>query len=268
MSRKLDPETEDLLWAAAESDDPAVVEEFERRFPDLRPELATRRVMVDVLRKSRPDARGSVRANFEPSPKQKEVLGKRVVLIPAMAALLGVLAFGAYQATLYFTRGKEESPPITSVGDPQASGPQPTAPSGETGDTATGVIPDGMARDPETGRPYGVGERPPNPPQPEKLVELPPETTLFAALDQFSQQTGFSVQVLPGVVDAPIRLFDGQPGQALYLPPGEAIRAIERAGNVRILDNGPEGYLVFPAGDSQPGSDPLGGPGMQPQLPD
>jgi hypothetical protein len=268
MSRKLDPETEDLLWAAAESDDPAVVEDFERRFPDLRAELATRRVMVDVLRKSRPDTKGSVRAHFEPSPKQRAGLGNRVVLIPAMAALLGVLAFGAYQATLYFTRGKDEAAPITSVGDPQTSGTQPSAPPGETGETATGVIPDEMARDPETGRPYGVGERPPNPPQPEKLVELPPETTLFAALDQFSRQTGFSVQVLPGVVDAQIRLFDGQPGQALYLPPAEAIRVIERAGNVRILDNGPEGYLVFPAEGSQPAGGSPNDQGMRPQFPD
>ncbi len=247
MSKRLDPETEELLWAAAESDDPAVVDEFERRFPDLRPELATRRVMVEVLRKSKPDAAAGAKETFKPTPTARAVFAQRVVWVPAMAVALAVLAFGAYQATLYFVQEKPVSSQDGNV-DGTNRGAPPPAPviTGDGADTSQGVPVDDGSRDPVTGRPLGVGDRPPTPREPEKLVELPGETTLFAAFDQFVKQTGIRVQLMPGVVDAPIRLFLGDSNQSIFLPPGEAVQAIARAGRVRILQNGPEEYLVFP----------------------
>lgn len=251
MSRKLDPETEDLLWAAAENDRQSVRDEFEKRFPHLRAELATRRVMVEVLRKSKPHG-GSVRQHFMPTASTRAA-SRRLVWVPAVAVLLAALAFGGYIAARYII-GSPEGTAAGSQAVHQAGSAHPSLsapePSGGDPRLATGIAP----MDPETGRDLGVGERPPNPaPQP-KLVVLPAETTLLEAIRQIGSQGGVRLDVLPGVQDVQVRLFGGNSGDTAQIPFDEAIRLVERAGRVRILANGPGAYLVFPGENSNEGA--------------
>lgn len=250
MRRRLHPETEEILWAAAESDDASVVEEFERRFPHLRAELATRRVMVEVLKKSRP-REASLHAKFRPSPR---AAARRIVWVPAVAVLLAALSFAGYRAAVYFM-GLQEGPETTPP-NPEATrdsglvGPATSAPSTQSPETAKGINP----LNPETERQLGVGERPPNPAPPRKLVTLVAETTLLEALGQIGNQGGVRVEVLPGVRDSRVRLFEGNPTDTMTVSLEEAIRLVERAGRVRVLANGPGEYLVFPGENSNEGA--------------
>src|SRR5438552_11037854 len=89
----LTPQIDELLWAAAESKDPMLRQQFEERYPHLRAQLATRIAMVDVLRSSKPA--GVMAPGFRsPAPAFT-----RLWLVPAGAILLAALAFGAYELT-------------------------------------------------------------------------------------------------------------------------------------------------------------------------
>ncbi|HWP31612.1 MAG TPA: hypothetical protein VNK96_07820 [Fimbriimonadales bacterium] len=244
--RRIPPELDELLWVAAESDNPETREEFARRYPDLRATLATRRAMVEALRRSKPEALKELKLSFQ-RPVQKRLLRTwRLIAIPAALVLLFALGFAAYFVTNNLQSPTKEQNERISQPDigtaPQESEPKKglepiLVPPGETSNAPKMEY-------------EQLQPSLPSPQQPSQtktvLVVLPKgETTLLDLLTDISNQSHKRFELLPGVQNVRIKvrpvLGDGQP-----IPLDEVLAMIERAAPVRIIDNGEEGYLVFP----------------------
>lgn len=242
--RRIPPELDELLWVAAESDNPEVREEFARRYPDLRAALATRHAMVEALRKSKPEAL-EFKISFRRPTRKQTAQGLRLIAIPATLVLLFALGFAAYFVTISL-----QSPPkVQEKGNPRLDirtssehkepkrGMQPIlVPSGETS-TAPKMEYEKIQPSPPSSQP---------PQNKTPLVVLPKgETTLLDLLSDISNQSKKRFELLPGVQNVRIKvrsvLGDGQP-----IPLDEVLAMIERVAPIRIIDNGEEGYLVFP----------------------
>lgn len=243
--KRFDSDTDELIWAAAESDDPGVQSEFERRYPHLRAELATRKTMIKVLRQSRPDARSHVATSFsrhEPLKRQK-----RSEFRPAFAALGLVGLFTLSTAAFFVTRAIIGPSPAANpaLGNPSAHAGSGATNRGEPQSPKNEGEPAGMMP-PVSER--GTAPRPPEDDPANKRIEL--KTTnlkLMDALSSITLQSGVQFTVLPGVDDELLKLGDvAQLGPTMSLTLLEAVDIVERSANVRILDNGSEGYIVMP----------------------
>jgi hypothetical protein len=257
MSKRIDPEIDELIWAAADSDDPEVRADFERRFPDHRAELSTRRVMVEVFRQSKPDAPNDPRLHFSPPTQSAPAWRRRLVLVPVACLALAALAFGAFQVTKMFV-GQPEAARQENASP--ASGPTKQVPPVGGPSMAEGVIPpDGSSSAKQGEDRRGVGERPIEPAPSELQVRLQGTMTLYGALNSVAQQAKVKVDILPGVPDAQIHLTSGGPTETFSLSVPDAIKLIEQVAHVKIMDNGPGNYMVFPVekgGSTAPGGVP------------
>lgn len=229
---QLPTEIDELLWAAAESGDPALQADFEVRYPHLRGQLATRKAMVDVLRRSRPEA------PVAPPLLSAPARPIRLWLAPAMAALLAALAFGAYFTTRALlpkenrgTEGQLKTGPIV--------GPN-LAPEPNGRDYSISL--DGRRPDADP----GVAERPPGGNSP-AVVKLPKATvSLLQALAALESQGKMKLQVMPGVQDETVKIPVANPDAPVTIAPDDLLRILEERAAIRVLDSGPEGLLILP----------------------
>ncbi len=236
MSRKPIPqEIDELIWAAAESNSDHLRQDFERRYPEYRPELATRIAMVEVLKKSKPTSEAL--PFVHPAEVQKPSPMRRLVLIPIAAVSLAFLAFAAYKVTLSQV-GETSSPVSTNRLTKESNIPEPNAMTA-TPDPEIPPEPSGS-----TGTAAETGRLPSSPTQ--KQVQIPAEGNLISILDSVGRQAGVKITLMTGVKDEVIILVQGQKDAILSLPLNDALLAIERVANVRFVDNGPDGVLVLP----------------------
>jgi hypothetical protein len=236
-------EIDELLWVAAESHDPRARAEFERRYPQYRALLATRIAMVEVMRSSRPQA------TIPPTFRPPLAMPSRLWLVPATAVLLAALAFGAYRLGL------------GAFGNPQPAPSPEVAVTGPAPQPAPKVGPKALVQP----RPDdGAGTSPrPAPTVAEPVVVLKAgKATLYGALEALQSQGKLNIQVLPGVEDANLALQPNRPDGSIALHPNDLLRLLEQAAAIRIIDNGPEGYLVLPL-DKVRNVEPLEGDPMK-----
>ncbi|GIV03335.1 MAG: hypothetical protein KatS3mg015_2165 [Fimbriimonadales bacterium] len=225
----------ELLWAAAESNDPATIAEFERRYPQYRAELHRTRAMIDAMRQARPQA--TTMARFRVPESARRPIGPRLAL--ALAAVLGLalVGFSAYQVTGWL-HNQRKAPSATQ---PNSSTPLPPP---STGSTTNSVepTPTPQATDPAQ---RGVAERPLPPAPPPAVVRLTGDATLFDAIAAL-KSAGFQVRLDPDVKDTDLNLAPNNADAIVELSPEEAILLIERQAPVRVQDLGPEGLLIVP----------------------
>ena len=94
--KRVPADIDQLMWTIAESADVAAADDFERRFPEWKPELESRMAMVRGLRHARPPVVAPTpvipkfvpRANPAPAPR-------RVGWVAALSAT-AVIAFGSF----------------------------------------------------------------------------------------------------------------------------------------------------------------------------
>ncbi|MCH8275439.1 MAG: hypothetical protein IH851_11690 [Armatimonadetes bacterium] len=245
---RLTPELDELLWAAAETDDPEVWADFERRYPKMRASLATRRAMIEAFRKARPRAVEALRDRYNPPQRAPVSPWRRLAVVPLAGLLLVGLAFGAYVITERLTAPKQE--PENSAGPgpgPDQMEPPTVVPDGPpiqfAPDSTRGIQPDTG----EPSLPPGTAPRPTYINPGSISIDLPATgTTLLQALELIANQGRVSITVMPGVQDVPLDFGAANPDAILTLPADEMLLLIERVAPIRLLDNGPEGYLVLP----------------------
>lgn len=234
MKKKLDPELDALIWQTAESDDAEVIAQFELRYPHLRAQLATRRAMIEVIRKSRPTDVTPTR--FTPSDVRSCVDWRRLALVPLAGLLLAGLGFGAYKITEALS--KEAKSPVVS--QPEVSSGEPSrVPGGPA--LSLGPKPPSLENVPD-----GTEPRPVGPAAELILVRISVRTTLLSALDTIARHGKVPIQVLPGVQNVPIELPSNDVSGDVVLPPGEMLAALERVAPIRVIDNGPDGFVILP----------------------
>jgi hypothetical protein len=95
---RLSPEVDRLMWLAAESEDPAAIEDFAERFPGLRNELAKR---IEMVRRMRASGREAHAGAAVPPFRAPRRMGRQTLALRwSMAALaLTALAFGSFHVT-------------------------------------------------------------------------------------------------------------------------------------------------------------------------
>ncbi|GEM_PF-3367416 len=237
---KIDRDTDELLWAAAESPDDSVREQFAKRYPHLRAELATRRTMVQVLRQSKPNANLNLAERYLPSARNERRAFPRLAWIGAGSVLLVGLAFGSFAVVRYFgVKPREEKSVVSAPLPAPELKPRPVIEASDSGEMKS-IVPPVNER--------GTAPRPDESNPANKPIELPTKSLrLMRALDLISKQSGLAFTVLPDVKDQALELGDaGALGPTVTLSLQEAVDLIERCASVRILDNGTEGYLVLP----------------------
>jgi len=245
--QKIPPDLDELLWIAAESDNQEIQEDFARRYPHLRAALATRRAIVEVLRNSKPQALQELKLAFR-KPSQKRIAQPwRLIAIPVAFVLLFVLGVAAYFATITLQSMKRQ----TVLTSPPSINPLSQEKGPKKGMEPIFVPPGEAATAPkmeyEQLQPTPFPQPSPQPSQEKTtLVILPTgETDLLDLLTNISNQTKKRFELLPGVKNVHMKVRSTQ-SVAHPIPLDEVLAMIERAAPVRILDNGEEGYLVFP----------------------
>jgi hypothetical protein len=225
----------ELLWAAAESNDPATLAEFERRYPQYRAELHRTRSMIEAMRQARPQA--ATLARFRAPERSRRPVAARLALAMAVVLGLAVVGFSAYQLTGWLQTRKDAPSAVQPANSPPV---QPAAPA--SGTDSMQPTPTPQATDPSQ---RGVAERPvPPAPQP-TVVRITGKATLFDAIRAL-EAAGIPVRVDSEVKDVDLNLAPNNPDAVLQLSPEEAVLLIERQAPVRVQDLGPEGLLIVP----------------------
>ncbi len=229
----LTPQIDELLWAAAESKDPSLRQQFEERYPHLRAQLATRIAMVDVLRRSKPV--GVMAPGFRsPSPAFA-----RLWLVPAGAILLAALAFGAYELTSYLAVTQSPIAPDTVTEQPPLNQQPPVA---ETfkGPAEPSDIP---IEDPSK---LGTAPRPSVTKAAPMVAVSTKKLTLFKAISEIEKQGNLKFQIMPGVKDMALDIPPNRPDGSVVLSPTDMLSAVEKLAPIHLVDGGPDGWLILP----------------------
>ncbi|MGI8924138.1 MAG: hypothetical protein ACR2HJ_08905 [Fimbriimonadales bacterium] len=221
---------EELLWATAESRDAQMEAEFLQRYPHLATQLATHQAAVDALRGSRPVS--VAHRPFEAPVVRQSAF--RAWVVPAAFAALAAIAFGAYQVTKVITRVEPEPKPALDV---RQAIPIPPAIARPDVDSAV-VEP--------TGKDPGTSPRPLTPKKEPIVVVGTKALTLLAALDAIESQSGLPIEVMPGVEDEILRLPTNRKDGTLALAPKDMLLLLEQEAAIRLLDGGPDGFLILP----------------------
>lgn len=103
----LPQEIDELIWLTAESNDESAIKDFEERYPQYRAELATRRVMIEVMRKSKPQSIPMHLENPRMHLNKSRNSWFRWAFVPVSVIMLTVLAFGAYILNLQFSKEED-----------------------------------------------------------------------------------------------------------------------------------------------------------------
>lgn len=245
---RIPPEVDEMLWKVVESQDKGVAQEFERRYPQYRGELMKRQAMLDALRRARP-TNVSYQAAFRVSEVRLSKGGtsrpnfsRRFWWIPLTAVFLGSVALASY----WLTRGLVGSANLQPLESQTFPAPHRT--------TSPSSIAEEMHPVPqqlrEEGTP-GSAHRPFTPPSGTPQVVLRTEgLSLHKALQEISRQTQTPVAIMPEVPDVALDLRGfsepSLPPGELSLPVDEMLLLLEKVAPIRVLDNGPEGYVILP----------------------
>ena len=198
QSPKVTPEQDELMWQLAESGEPHALEDFGRRYPDLRGEMTRRLNMVCSLKGSRPQAASGRR--FMPSRRDPDQPSPWLTGGLVVGLALGV-AFVTFAAMQYLD-GNRQTVAQTTPAVNQTQNPTPTE--GSTPD-----IPDNTSG--------AVGNNPvitpgvPNPqfqpadPFQTKVTVVSGRVRLRQALDDIARQANITLEMAPGMPDLEIR---------------------------------------------------------------
>lgn len=216
---------EELMWAVAESGDPRAEADFIARYPQMRPQLATRKAMHEVLRNAKPEtvAPPPFRESYRPAARARW-------LVPAAAILLFGVAFGAYSVTRMLT-GK---PPQPVVRGPVLAPEHPAPPQ---------AIPLNI---PPVNDDLGTAPRPTPSPEAGNVVVEADRLTLFSAIDAVRKQAHIQIEVMPGVEDTKLVAAANHPDGTLSMAPKDLLDLAEAGAPIRVFDAGPDGYLILP----------------------
>ncbi len=95
--KKIPADLDALMWTITEGEDMAAIDDFERRFPQFKGELATRMAMVRGLKQSRPAVREARPIpRFVPREVSTRRENSRGVFVVTALGGLAVVALGAY----------------------------------------------------------------------------------------------------------------------------------------------------------------------------
>jgi hypothetical protein len=242
----LPPEIDEMLWVVAESRDDATVQEFERRYPQYRAELYKRRAMLEALRKARPTETPPRRST--PLPRER-VLHRASPLRLWWAPLMGLFLAGVAIASYWITRELVHSPPTPALTQEPAPRPEvmPTPRKAGVGGAEMQPFPQATPRDTAP----GSVPRPSAPPPGAPRVVLPLKgLTLHQALREVSRQAQIPITIMPDVPEMPLNLRSllepPPPTDEINLTVEEMLLLLEKVAPIRVLDNGPDGYVILP----------------------
>ncbi len=241
--KRIPPEIDEMLWATAESSEERVVQEFERRYPQYRAELARRRAMLEALRKARPREFPTRRV----SPLARDRTPPRISLlrfwwVPVAAVFLVGVAVASY----WLTKGIIPSP-ASQAPEREALSLPSVSPSPSEKREEMQPVPQA----PRNAQAPGSVPRPFTPAPDAPRVVLPLKgMSLHRALEEVSRQAKITVTIMPDVpemtLDLGSLLNPPPPSGEVSLPLEEMILLLEKVAPIRFLDNGPEGYVVLP----------------------
>ncbi|MFQ3587476.1 MAG: hypothetical protein SNJ74_01345 [Fimbriimonadaceae bacterium] len=191
--KRIPPEIDSLMWAIAENPGDDAIEEFGRRFPDYRQELAKRLSMVRALKGARAGVPSMAPTRWQPDRPARRAPGRfRLGWVLASAALAAV-AFASYAGFSALATRQTEIPPVPSV---------PTAPP---------AMPDRIVYR-EAPRPIDPAPPiapPPSRPRPpwDQPISLQMEgVPLEVALQAIAQKGGLRLEIAPGLSEVLIVL--------------------------------------------------------------
>lgn len=178
------PEIDALLWQAAESRDPRVVEEFGERYPAFRGELVQRLQMVRELRSARPDKPAP---NFRPGARP----ARRTLSWPAFAAAGVALATIGWASVATVQR-------LNAV--PKSTEPQAVRPSDSEHAVQARPSQPAPFREPDPQGKGSDGQPAPQPPKPfETLVTCVHESvSLRQAIQEVASVARIRLEFAPG----------------------------------------------------------------------
>lgn len=197
---KIPAELDELMWTLAEVDDPAAIDEFGERHPELRGELVKRLQMVRGLRGARPrHPLASPDVAFRPSANAPRYAPTPRWLAPAAAVfVLGSVVFATVAVTTYINRQN------------QTARTQPSEPANPT-DTNSAVTSSSTGNPDSNSTTAGPEQQPPqNPPieQPKApgpfdrpITVVASRISLSQALDLIARQAGVTLTSAPGMPD-------------------------------------------------------------------
>lgn len=237
MSASIPSDLDQLMWLLAESGDYAAIDEFTKRFPDLRHELNRRCATVNGLKGAKPGHGPKKTPEFHLVEIAPRKAPNPLAWIGGVVALV-CIAFASYQATSQAMKPKE-SPPVA------------------TGDKVLNVGPTYTRKDREEPNSLAPGaEVPPTKQRDETDVqplrtpipkyEMPhsvyvEEQSLFVALEQIAQQTGMEIEVAPKTENPTITVSFEQ------ISGPQMLEQLGKAYGFTPLHQGEGRYLIIPA---------------------
>jgi hypothetical protein len=153
-----------LMWTIAESGDMAAADDFERRFPQFRRELAIRLGMVRSLKRSKPTGMDSDRSLPKFVPNETPVNLPRRPMWPV--AVLGSLAFVAF-ASYLVVANLPKAAPVAPGNAPPVTVPMAGPPQDRENPKDLPSVSEGRVR------PTQDGSGATNTPNPSSSVEMP-----------------------------------------------------------------------------------------------
>lgn len=195
---KIMPEQDELMWQLAESGEPHALEDFGRRYPDLRPEMTRRLNMVRSLKGSRPQLTSGRR--FMPSRRDPDRPSPWVTGGLVVGLALGV-AFVTFAALQYLDGSRQTvaqtAPAINQPQNPQnPDGPGVTSPNNTSeaagnNPTITPGVPNPQFQ--------------PSDPFQTKVTVVSGRVRLRQALDDIARQANVTLEMAPGMPDLEIQ---------------------------------------------------------------
>ena len=198
QSPKVTPEQDELMWQLAESGEPNALEDFGRRYPDLRPEMTRRLNMVRSLKGSRPQQTSGRR--FMPSRRDPDRPSPWVTGGLVVGLALGV-AFVTFAAMQYLD-GRRQTVAQTNPGVERprnAAGSESGAT--ETPDNTSGPVGNNPVITPGVPNPQFQ----PADPFQTKVTVVSGRVRLRQALDDIARQANITLEMAPGMPDLEIR---------------------------------------------------------------
>ncbi len=190
---KLPREIDELMWALAESQDEAALDDFARRYPTYKAEMARRLRALRALRSARPTVPAGL---FVPSRGgSPQTGGRRWVPLLAATVIAGTaLAGGAFVALNFVQPEVKIDPGPEASGKPLKIGSQVLAESG-----ITTPLPDTDSAECETDK-----VAPPKPEEPALPTIVSVRVTkirLTAVIGEIARQGGYTFEIAPGLED-------------------------------------------------------------------
>jgi hypothetical protein len=233
--KKIAPDIDRLMWTIAEESDLQAAEEFEKRFPELKLELAKRFALVRNLKVSRaPQANSGEIPRFTPRPAPATYPLLRPAWAAGLALLLVLVAFGSYQLTAGYMRNRPpEVVPIPAA--PRAEG-QPAPDTVNPRDVLRGNAPQ-VRQD----RQYDPPPAPVTPTYMRPTTVALEDVGLHTALIAIADQTGMSLDIAPGTPNPSITIsYTGVSGFAMIEDMGKQY-------GFTALHQGENRFLIIPA---------------------